>query len=615
MTQEDKWRHENYWLRRAQRGRVSRRQFLGGAAAASVGAASLGIVGCGDDNGGKTTPKADTTQATSGSTSGSPAASATTAVQKQKGGIARFTSANATFDTFDIDRSRFTPFAVLVGYTNQGLVDYKSFASSELEGAFASKWEQPDPQTINFTLRDNLFWQNKPPVNGRQATVDDVLFFINRNKEGKLQNGTADPNFYRQAEFAAVESATATDAKTVQVRFGKPNPFFLGTLAGAYSKIQAPEAVKQFENDYANLKPELIIGTGAYQLTAFSSAGSASLRRADKYSGDAWADGIDYFPLFVDNAALQSSFEQKKIDSYGPRTKTVLDDLKNRYKGQIGDQPSFDANPIAGTYYGGSKPWSDPNLIGAIFRTIDRRALVSQLFQGRAGISGNIPPTQQAFGITEAELIKLPGYLEDHSADLAEGKKMWDAGGGSALGNITVDIPDIFEGAYSGVSAQIVNMLKSNLGDQFTAKVQPYSTITGKLVKQEYGNGNNNIWYGWVSDVTKLEPSIDLFNIYNSNGPQFKFTGGVKIQKVDDLTNELLTELDLDKRKDLCKQIDVELIKASGAGIPYNMVGITDTLSWNYYHPQEEVSFVTTHQFAAQAFFDRNDPTWSGRQA
>ncbi len=604
---------ENYWARRLSSNRLSRRRFVGGAAVAGVGAASLGLVGCGDDdNGGGTKTTA----------SGSPAASASAATSataapatKVKGGIARFTSANGTYDTMDIDRSRFTPFAVLAGFTNLGVVQYRSFASGELEGAFASKWEQPDAQTLNLTLRDKMFWHDKPPVNGRQATVDDIVQFINRNKGGVLADGTKDPNFYRQAEFAAATTVTATDATHVQIKFDKPNPFFLGTLAGAYSKIQAPEAVKLFEKDYANLKKELIIGTGPYVLTEFTPEGTASLRRFDKYFGDAWIDGMDFFPLFSDNAALQAAFEQKKIDEHAPRTKTVLDALQNTYKGQLENHPSFDANPQAGTYYGGSKPWSDLNLIGAIFRTIDRRALIQQLYQGRAALSGSIPPTQQAFGITEAELIKLPGYLPDHSADLAEAKKMWDAGGGAALGEVIVDIPDIFEGAYSGVSAQITQMLKSNLGNTFTPKIEPYSTITGKLVAKKYGNGDPNIWYGWITDVTKLEPSVDLYNIFNSKGPQFPFTGAMPLPKVDTLTDQLLAELDLEKRKGLTKQIEVELINAAGAGIPYNMVSISNTLRWNYYHGTESAPFVTAHQFGSQAYLDSNDPSWKGRQA
>ncbi len=602
-------RQENsYWVRRLNSSRLSRRRFVGGAATAGVGAASLALVGCGDDDD-DDDDDADPTSPTGG-TPTQPAEA-----QKQKGGIARFSSANATYDTFDVDRSRFTPFAALIGLTNLGIVQYKSFEKGELEGAVASDWEQPtDGMSLIITLRDGLKWENKAPANGRAVTVDDIVFFIERNRAGLLQDGTEDQSFYRKAEYANIDSVAATDAKTVTIKFKKPDPFFLGTLASGYAKLQNPEAVKLFEKDYVSVKAEQIISNGPYILETFNPDGTVSIKRNPDFTAwETYIDGIDYFPLFTDNAALQSAFEQKQIDSYGPRTKAVLDDLLAKYSGQLADHPAFAANPMAGTYWGGSAPWNNPNLIGGIFRSINRRELIAQMFQGRAALSGNIPPTQAAFTITERELITYPGYTDDYAKEAAEAKAMWEAGGGPALGEIIVDIPDIWEGAYGGVSTLIKNMLEGNLGNTFTPKIEPYTTINTKIPQKMYGNGNNNIWYGWISDVTQLEPSLSLFNVYNSKGPQFPFIGGAQVAKVDANTDKMLTEIDVEVRKELCKDTCIELVKAYGAGIPYNMININNTLQWNYYHSTENASFVTAHQFANQAWLDQKDPSWQGR--
>ena len=189
----------NYWLRRAASGRVTRRRFVGGAAATGLGAAALGIVGCGDDDDDNGTPTSTATS--SGSPAGgSPTASATgtgtAAAAAQKGGVLKAVSANNTWDTFDVDRSRFSPVAWLYGLTNLGIVQWKSYANAELEGAFASKWQQPDQNTLILTLRDNLFWHNKPPVNGRAATADDMAAFIMRNKNSKTLDGAVDTRLH-----------------------------------------------------------------------------------------------------------------------------------------------------------------------------------------------------------------------------------------------------------------------------------------------------------------------------------------------------------------------------------------------------------------------------------
>ena len=85
-------------------------------------------------------------------------------------------------------------------------------------------------------------------------------------RTGRRSTGLDDPNFYRKSAFQTVDKVEAIDTKTVKVTISKPDPFFLNVLAGAYSKVQAPEAIKAFEKDYANMSADMIIGTGAFVL-------------------------------------------------------------------------------------------------------------------------------------------------------------------------------------------------------------------------------------------------------------------------------------------------------------------------------------------------------------
>lgn len=325
-------------------------------------------------------------------------------------------------------------------------------------------------------------------------------------------------------------------------------------------------------------------------------------------------DGITWVPLFTDQSAQEAAFRQKQIDAFAPSQNSVIDALNKEFAGKITDTKVFSGNPQAGTYYGGAAPWNNPNLIGAIFRAFDRQGLINSVLQGKGALSGNVPPTQAAFAITEKELITYPGYLEDRAKEESEAKKMWDAGGGPALGEIIVDIPDIWEGLYSGGSALITNQLKKVLGNTFTAKIEPYSTITGKIVKQEYGNGKNNIWWGWITEISDPEPTLLNYLTFNSAQPQFQ-QYGVKIDKVDQLTNQAVAEFDIAKRQAISLDTDRELIKAYGAGVHYSLVGVGSTLTWNYYKIPEQVPFVTQPQYATQRYFDQKDPTWQGRQA
>jgi ABC-type transport system substrate-binding protein len=601
----------NYWLKRLDSSRFSRRRFVGGAAVAGVGAASLGLVGCGDDS----TTKSTATTAAGGATPGASAAASPTAAGGPKpGGVGRWSSSNATYDTFDAARSRFTPFATILGRTGQRIVQWDNFKDSKLGGAFAESWQQPDSQTVILKLRPNNFWQNKPPVNGRATKAEDIKYHIDRAKAGVLQDGTKDPNFYRNGAYQIVDSVTVTDASTVTVKLGKPSPLFLNLLAQSYEVLQAPEAVKQFEKEYSSFNGAQIIGTGPYVLTEFNPDGHLKFKKNDKFWGKTYLDGVSEVPLFADQAALQAAFEQKQVDTFAPATVAQLKDLQDRLKGKITNSPGFSANPILGFQgFGGAPPWNNPNLMGALMKAYDRRQLIQQFHGGRGAMSGMIPPTQGAFGIDEKELITFEGYREDRAKEVTEAKQMWAAGGGPALGPVTIDVPDIFEGVYQA-SSILVAMMNQNLGTtQFKAKVENYATISAKVASAKYGAGNANFFYGWTTELQDPEPTSFLVSNWKSDQPNWQ-AYQFKVDGLDALLGKLAVELNIEERKKNTKDAERLILKAWGAGSIYSHVQIVDTLYWNYFKASESAPFSTAH-LIVNAWIDKTDPTYQGRPA
>ena len=535
-----------------------------------------------------------------------------------KGGVARFTSANNTWDTFDIDRSIFSTIAALIDLANLGIVHYDSFAEAKLGPAFAQKWEQPDPMTINFTLRDNLFWQNKPPVNGRAATSKDMAAFILRNRDNKLRDGTVDRStFYRGSQYSLVDSVTTPDDKTLVVKFSSPNIFFLDTLAQSYAKVQAPEAIDKFETTYDKLQAEQVIGCGPFEMTDFKAEGTVGFKRFDKFPAPANLDGIKFLPLF-DQAAGQAAFEQKQIDAFTPAKKAVLDDLLKRFDKQVTNNITFAANGGLLLTNGEGPPWNNDQLLLAMGRVIDRRAFIAQLFQGLGGIwGGGVNPAQAPFSIKETELVTLPGYLTNHDTDVAEGKKLWDANGGPAIGTIKVDLPDIFELAYPGYTDLWVKQL-SQLGNKFEPNVVPFSTIISKINALQYGNsakpgGGAAIYVGVTSDVGGPEPTLDNYQNYNTTQPRAKIYGPGNAE-TDRITAAAFTELDVNKRKSLIMDFQRNVIKHGGQGLINTYITFGNTLIWNYYKVPEFATFLTVHQ-SNRMWIDSKDPSFAGRPA
>ena len=98
------------------------------------------------------------------------------------------------------------------------------FSESILTGHLAESWENPDPLTYIYKIRDNVFFHDKPPVNGRQLTADDMA----ANYERLLGIGRFAGQEHSPAGFGTVlipmESVTATDELTFEIKLSQPRP-------------------------------------------------------------------------------------------------------------------------------------------------------------------------------------------------------------------------------------------------------------------------------------------------------------------------------------------------------------------------------------------------------
>src|SRR3989449_11413943 len=83
-----------------------------------------------------------------------------------------------------------------------------------IEGDLAESWTQPNETTYVFKLRKGVRWHNKPPVNGRELTADDVVYSVNHFLTVK---GNANAYMLR-----SLEKAEAVDRHTVKFTLKEP---------------------------------------------------------------------------------------------------------------------------------------------------------------------------------------------------------------------------------------------------------------------------------------------------------------------------------------------------------------------------------------------------------
>ena len=158
---------------------------------------------------------------------------------------------------------------------------------SALTGALAESWEQPDATTYIFHIRQGVHWHDKPPMNGRELTAQDIEFNFHRMLGNKL-TGTQ----FSEAEPSPAagtlgtlpwESVTATDDRTVVMKLKEPRlRAEQHMLDQRYIFIQPPEVIEQFGDmqDWRN-----IVGTGPFMMTDFVPDSSITWTKHPNYWG------------------------------------------------------------------------------------------------------------------------------------------------------------------------------------------------------------------------------------------------------------------------------------------------------------------------------------------
>jgi peptide/nickel transport system substrate-binding protein len=203
----------------------------------------------------------------------------------KRGGVFRFSG----FDPPNFDPHQNVHFwtFIYLSLTHSGLVRHKAGPSVTpgtlpIEGDLAESWEQPNETTYVFKLRKGVRWHNKPPVNGRELTAEDVVFTFQR-----ALTVTGNPS---RATFQEIDKVEAVDRYTVRFTMNEPFVWFLNGAALAY--ILPKEAA---DKDGMFKKPETVIGTGPWMLERYEPNVRLSFARNPNFfrAGLPYVDAIE----------------------------------------------------------------------------------------------------------------------------------------------------------------------------------------------------------------------------------------------------------------------------------------------------------------------------------
>ena len=300
------------------------------------------------------------------------------------------------------------------------------------KGCLAESYEQPDLATVIVHLRQDVYWQDKEPVNGRQFVANDVVYHYSRLAgigpfEGK------DPSPQCGARLTPIASITALDDYTVEFKFKEETPTNLSLLLDqdSYNYIMAPEVIDAGVGE----QWEYAVGTGPWILTELIPNNVVTFEKNPNYWGFderypdnrlPYADTLKVMSVSEASTKL-ASLRTGQIDFADELTLQQYDILKESNTDLLVYQVPFVATnglQLNMTH----KPFDDINVRKALQMAIDRETMAAQYFGGTSATpAGWVNPDNADYAYNYDEWT--PELQAEYSYDPDTAKKLLaDAG-------------------------------------------------------------------------------------------------------------------------------------------------------------------------------------------
>ena len=276
-----------------------------------------------------------------------------------------------------------------------------------ITGQLAESWSMPDNTTWIWNIRQGVHWDDKAPVNGREFDAYDVEW--NYHRYFGMGDFTEDgPNAAVGGitQGLEIESVTATDKWTVEIKLTKPQIDVPWKMLNNYFVVHAPEQIEQYGDakDWRNL-----VGTGPFRLTDVVEGSSSTWEKNPNYWGvdEKFGNRLPYIDeyrqlLMPEISTRLAALRTGKVDFMGNEGDgyiTSIDDLEalKQTNPEIAVWPSLGA--AAGVFwFNQALPiTADVNVRKAMQMAVDRETIAATYFKGwgdpaPSGVIGQFSP-------------------------------------------------------------------------------------------------------------------------------------------------------------------------------------------------------------------------------
>jgi peptide/nickel transport system substrate-binding protein len=230
----------------------------------------------------------------------------------------------------------------------------------------------------------------------------------------------------------------------------------------------------------------------------------------------------------------------------------------------------------------------------ALWRAIDRKSIYDKVFNGLGFAGGAMTPAATPWVLPDSELERMPGFLKDRNADIAEAKKLLAAAG----------YPDGFEDTMTTVTA-------FNTADEADLYVPMLQRIGVRYKLDNIGTDFTQFVLREVRREYSAAATLFLSGPYpDAQLNQYHFTGASRNYadftdpKLDAMMTAQSQELDINKRKAIVLDIQRELINNPSGFIWVGSRGESDAYR-NYFKGFFQPNGVSSFSVAENGYFDK----------
>jgi peptide/nickel transport system substrate-binding protein len=415
-------------------------------------------------------------------------------------------------------------------------------AQMNLHGDLAESWSIPDPLTYTFHLRHGVRFHDGRPVTSAdvKATFDFIRDPANRSP--------------KRGAFRLVTAIDAPDPVTVIFHLKEPYASFPINLIRPTTGIVPAKSGADFAR-----KP---IGSGAFRFVSQSQDEEVVVERNPDYFGGAPSLARIRFRIVPD--AIVRALELRKgsadieFSSLAPDMIPIL--AKESYL-MVSERSGVNL-----TYLGMNL--EDPILKRrevrqALAYATDRATLIRYLLHGQAQVANTIlPPTHWAY----------ESNVTQYALDQARAEQLLDSAGFPREANgirLRLTLKTSIDEQYRLMGAALQDQWR-RAGIQLELRPLEQATLLSDAAK---GNFQLNLlrWIGANNDPDFLEFAFSSKRF----PPDGANRGHYRNPRIDALTDQIRTEMDQEKRKQLCSEAQ----KILADDLPYLPLWFTDTIS------------------------------------